>query len=68
MTEGVVGHDEDDGEVDDTLEEDKTLLKMGKKKAEKMQAKAEKRLEREAFQRDLEEKKKQREKDDEEAK
>jgi hypothetical protein len=40
---------------------------MGKKKAEKMQAKAEKRLEREAFQRDLEEKKKQREKDDEEA-
>jgi hypothetical protein len=40
---------------------------MGKKKAEKMQAKAEKRLEREAFQRDLDEKKKQREKDDEEA-
>ena len=41
--------------------------KIGKKKAEKMQAKAEKKLEREAMQKELEEKKKQREKDDEEA-
>jgi hypothetical protein len=41
--------------------------KMGKKKAEKLQAKAERKLEREAMQREQEEKKKQREKDDEEA-
>lgn len=48
-------------------DDDKSLAKLGKKKAEKLQAKAEKKLEREAFQKELEEKKKQKEKEDEEA-
>ena len=43
------------------------LGKIGKKKAEKLQAKAEKKLEREAMQREMEEKKKQKEKEDEES-
>jgi hypothetical protein len=58
---------------DDNVDEDGLPIavegpsKIGKKKAEKMQAKAEKKLEREAMQKELEEKKKQREKEDEEA-
>ena len=60
--------DSDDENVDeDGLSNVEGPSKIGKKKAEKMQAKAEKKLEREAMQKDLEEKKKQREKEDEEA-
>ncbi len=65
-----VGDAASDDDVDDESGTAATIegpAKIGKKKAEKLQAKAEKKLERESLQRELEEKKKQREKEDEEA-
>lgn len=66
----VGGVDSDEDVDDDGAGADQTIEapgKIGKKKAEKLQAKAEKKLEREAMQRELEEKKKKKEKEDEEA-
>jgi len=66
-TEPAPFDDDDEGGEDGGEDVDAPSAKMGKKKLEKLQAKADKKLAREAMEREREEKKKQKEKEDEES-